>query len=585
MNKLPDYHCKPKIRLQKPISLQLPNNHPPAPLRPYEFHELSPNELKRNSQLVYDPITQSNSVVGGPRFSGDFECGNLGQVFLTGPKEYEIHLLPDPNESQTTQWFFFKVENLEPGEYAFTIVGFYRQCNLHWKGSKAAVYSENASKSGIGWQRIGENLNYYKFKGGKFPEWAFFFTFNVVEKDTMYFAHAYPYTYTDLNNFLQKLSSSSECKVSTLCKTFGDIPVPAVFWDADKQKCVDVSNLYEKRRVTHEAPEIRVEDISEFSEALVEILRAWKESGKPSSKSLPPGISHNSKPVIIIAARTHPGETNSSFAMEGLMTILFGNSQLGQRLRQNFSWLLIPMVNPDGVICGFYRPSLAGYDVNRVWQSPDPTTSPVAYNILNLLESLRRTRPLLFFLDFHGHTAACNSFVYGFMNEENNDLYSAERVFPLLMTKYSPLFSNEMCSFLKQKQYEGTMRVVIRRRFLVLFAYTLEMSYGGCDFGPRRNSQFTPGDYRSVGEATAYAIGDLLLSPSSLAAKEAMLLLPPPEAPPRDEININAQISISGEARESRPGFFNFSAADLTAQQPRQVNLVLKQMVRDNNVL
>ena len=577
--KLPDYHCKPKLRLQKPISLQRPNNHPPSPLRPYDFHDPSPSDGKRGPQLVYDPMNQCN-IGSGPKFSGDFECGNLGQVFLTAPREYDIHLLPDPNESQTTQWFFFKVENLEPGEYSFTIIGFYRQCNLHWKGSKAAVYSENAAKRGIGWQRIGENLNYFKSKAGKFPEWAFYFTFTVTERDTMYFAHAYPYTYTDLNNFLNSLPG--ECRVSTLCKTFGDIPLPVVFWDADKQKCVDVTSLYDKRRVTHEPPEIRVEDITEFSEALVEILRSWKEGGKAN---LPSGVQHNAKPVIIIAARTHPGETNSSFAMEGFMTTLFGNTQLAQRLRQNFSWLLIPMVNPDGVICGFYRPDLAGYDVNRVWQSPDPTTSPVPHNILNLLESLRRTRPLLFFLDFHGHTAACNSFVYGFMNEENKDLYSAERVFPLLMTKYSPLFSNEMCSYLKQKQYEGTMRVVIRRRFLVLFAYTLEMSYGGCDFGPRRNTQFTPTDYRSIGEATAYAISDLLLSQSSLAAKEAMLLLPPPEDPNNNEPNINAQITISGQSRESRPGFFNFSASDFTVEQPKQVNLVLNQMIRDNNVL
>ena len=578
----PDYHCKPKIRLQKPISLQLPNNHPPAPLHNYEFHELQPNEFKRNQQLVYDPTTQNS--ISNPKFSGDFECGNLGQVYSTGNREYEIHLLPDPNEMQSTQWFFFKVENIDPGEYSFTIVGFYRQCNLHWKGSKAAVYSENASRNGIGWQRLGENLNYFKWRSGRNPEWAFSFTFTVTERDTMYFAHAYPYTYTDLQNFLSKLPS--EVKVSTLCKTFGDIQCPAVFWDADKQKCVDVQSLYERKRVPQIAPEIRVENVSEFSESLVELLRSWRDSSSPE---LPNGVNRRAKPVVIIAARTHPGETNSSFAMEGLMNVVFSNTPLGLSLRQNFSWLLIPMINPDGVICGFYRPSLTGDDVNRVWPSPDPITSPVPYNTLILLESLQKTRPLLFFLDFHGHTAACNSFVYGFMNEENRDLYSAERVFPLLMTKYSHLFSNQMCSYLKQKQYEGTMRVVIRRRFLVLFAYTLEMSYGGCDFGPRRNSQFTPHDYRSIGEATANAIADLLLSKASLAAKEVMLLLPPPP-PPKDSHTSNSSpnvnpITIKGEVKESRPKFFQFKADDLSLSKPKQMNLVLNQVVRDNNTL
>jgi hypothetical protein len=574
----PEYHTKPKLRLQKPISLQQPDSHPPAPLRPYELHELSPQQLNRRGELIYDPMTQLTS--SGPKFTGDFECGNLGPVFLIGPKEYEIHLLPDPNEPQTTQWFFFKVDNLDPGDYSFTIVGFYRQANLHWKGSKAAVYSERAARNGIGWQRIGENLNYFKWKPAKLQEYAFSFTFSVLERDSMYFAHSYPYSYTDLSTYLMKLGS--EYRSSTLCKTLGDIAVPAILWDADKQRTIDVANLLDRRKITYDPPQIRVEEAAEFSETLLELLRIWRDTGRPE---LPSGVVHSAKPVVIIAARIHPGETNSSFAMEGLMNIVFGSSQLGVRLREAFSWLLIPMVNPDGVICGFYRPSLSGDDENRVWQSPDPITAPAPYSVLHLLESLRKTRPLLFFLDFHGHTAACNSFVYGFMNEENPDLYAAERVFPLLMTKHSQLFSNEGSSFLKQKQYEGTMRVVIRRRFLVLFAYTLEMSYGGCDFGPRRNTQFTPHDYRAVGEATAFAIADLLLSKSSIAVKEVMMLLPPPDVLPFCEKYIPAQITVEGESRESRPGFFRVSPTDLTVVEPRTVKLTLKQMVRDSTVL
>jgi hypothetical protein len=573
---IPDWHCKPKIRLQKSIHLQSPDSHPPAVLRSYDFHEPNGVNIRKKPELVHDPCGQVSW--SGPKFSGDFECGNLGEVYFYGGKEFEIHLLPDPNENQTTQWFFFRVENMDPGEYSFTIVGFYRPCNLHWKGSKVCAYSDSAARNGIGWQRIGENLNYFKWKGGKNPEWAFSFTFSVTERDAMYFAHAYPYTYTDLNRFLARLSP--ECKVSSLCKTVGDISVPGVFWDAEKQKCVELSSLFERRRSLHEAPLIRLERAQEFSESLLELLRSWKEG-----RDYPNGVSYSTKPVIVIAARTHPGETNSSYAMEGLMNLVFAQTQYGIRLREAFSWLLLPMMNPDGVICGFYRPDLSGDDPNRVWQSPDPVMSPVASCSLNLLDSLRKTRPLLFFLDFHGHTAACNSFVYGFMNEDNPDLYSAERVFPLLMTKHSPLFSNEQCSFLKQKQYEGTMRVVIRRRFLILFAYTLEMSYGGCVFGPRRNTQFTPHDYRSIGEATARSIGDLLMSRTSLAAQEVMTLLPWPEPENEGERGVPAQILLEGETWEGKMSCFNVSVGDITVERPRAVRLTLKQMTRDSSIL
>ena len=576
MNPYPDFFCNPRVRLSKPMNLQQPDNHPTSPMKDYELHDVTQTELHKQCELIYDPQTGSSSS-SSMKFSGDFESGNLGQVFQIGKYSYEIHLLPDPNEGSTTQWFFFRVDNIDPGEYFFVITGFFRSCNLHYKGSKAAVYSENAAKKGVGWQRIGENLNYFKWKTGKTQEWAFSFNFTVTQRDTMYFAHAYPYTYTDLQNFL-KGSLPSYVKVSTITRTYGDIPVPAIFWDADMQKCVDVQSLTRgKEKVAHEPPPIYIESISEFPESVVKILRGWKEL--QLGVTLPQGVAHNKKPVVVIVARTHPGETNSSYAMEGFLKTLFNNSQLSEKLRQSFSWLIIPMMNPDGVICGFYRPSLSGDDMNRIWQQPDPIKHPTATAILDTLNVLDKERGLQFFLDFHGHTAACNSFVYGFENEENRDLYTAERVFPLLMTKFTPLFSHDMCSFLKQKQYEGTMRVVLRRRFHILFAYTLEMSYGGSDFGPRRRTQFTPHDYRSIGEATVHAINEMLLNPDCCAAKEVMLMLPPPEVDPQTANDVRSKISIVGTADESKPPLFRFSPLDVTIDKPHQVNLVLRQSI------
>lgn len=569
----PPNFTNPRARLLKPISLQTPDNHPTSPMRDYEIHDMSASDYRKQYELVYDPVNPVN--YNGPKFSGDFESGNLGQVYLIGNKSYEIHLLPDPNETNTTQWFFFKVEHLDPGEYFFVITGFFRSCNLHYKGSKAAVYSENAAKRGIGWQRIGENLNYFKLKNSKVQEWAFSFNFTVTQKDNMYFAHAYPYTYTDLQNFLDKLPTY--VSVSTLTRTYGDIPVPAIFWDADLGKCIDVTKITQGvEKKPHEPPQIYVDQVSEFSESVVKILRKWKQL--QLGITLPRGIPHDKKPVVVIVARTHPGETNSSFAMEGFLSLLFGNSPMSERLRASFSWLIIPMMNPDGVICGFYRPSLSGDDMNRIWQSPDPVKHPTATAILDTLSVLDKERGLQFFLDFHGHTAACNSFVYGFENEESRDLYTCERVFPLLMTKFTPLFSHDMCSFLKQKQYEGTMRVVLRRRFHILFAYTLEMSYGGSDFGPRRKTQFTPHDYRAIGEATTHAIHEMLLNPDCCAAKEVMLMMPPPENCEEPvNIDVHSSISIQGTADESKPPLFKFSAMDITFEKPRHVNLVLKQ--------
>ncbi len=44
-------------------------------------------------------------------------------------------------------------------------------------------------------------------------------------------------------------------------------------------------------------------------------------------------------------------------------------------LRDNFVFKLVPMLNPDGVINGNYRCSLAGCDLNRRWKRPSKVRS------------------------------------------------------------------------------------------------------------------------------------------------------------------------------------------------------------------
>ena len=89
----------------------------------------------------------------------------------------------------------------------------------------------------------------------------------------------------------------------------------------------------------------------------------------------------------------------------------------------------------------------------------------------------------------------------------------------------------------------------------------------------------------SIGEATAMAIGDLLLTPATLAAKETMMLLPPPEQTRTQEKHIPAQITVSGESRDKHPVMFKVSPQDLSTAPPRTINLPLKQLTRSANGL
>ena len=68
---------------------------------------------------------------------------------------------------------------------------------------------------------------------------------------------------------------------------------------------------------------------------------------------------------IIITSRIHPGESNASYIVDGILTYLVSDEETAKYLRNNFVFKVIPMLNPDGVIIGNYRCSLSALDLNR----------------------------------------------------------------------------------------------------------------------------------------------------------------------------------------------------------------------------
>lgn len=59
--------------------------------------------------------------------------------------------------------------------------------------------------------------------------------------------------------------------------------------------------------------------------------------------------------AVILSSRVHPGESNASFIMEGMLEFLVSDIPAARRLRELFVFKIIPMLNPDGVIVGNYR--------------------------------------------------------------------------------------------------------------------------------------------------------------------------------------------------------------------------------------
>lgn len=82
---------------------------------------------------------------------------------------------------------------------------------------------------------------------------------------------------------------------------------------------------------------------------------------------------------VLLSGRVHPGESNSSHIVEGIFKYLIGDSENAKILRKKCIFKIVPMLNPDGVVNGSHRCSLAGVDLNRRWKRPSMTSNPTIF--------------------------------------------------------------------------------------------------------------------------------------------------------------------------------------------------------------
>ncbi|NXC19307.1 CBPC2 carboxypeptidase, partial [Corythaeola cristata] len=179
------------------------------------------------------PLSSPAAPLEGPQdttllFESRFESGNLQKAIKVGPFEYVLMLRPDLYTSKHTQWFYFRVQNTRRDPlYRFTITNLAKPKSLYGEGMCPLLYSQQDAQSrGIGWRRVGANIHYYRDSGGGEEPAAFCLSWTVRfphDGDTCFFAHSYPYTYSDLQRYLRALVGdpvrSQYCAVRALCRS------------------------------------------------------------------------------------------------------------------------------------------------------------------------------------------------------------------------------------------------------------------------------------------------------------------------------------------------------------------------------
>ena len=156
------------------------------------------------------------------------------------------------------------------------------------------------------------------------------------DNDKVYIAQNYPYTYSDLQEYID----------SIVCEENTDKVMSCVLCRSNAGNAI-----YEV-------------DISNFNSSEEEM---------------------DAKRAIILVGRVHPNEVQGSWAIEGVIDFLISDDEQAVSLRNKYIFKIIPMQNPDGVIIGNYRHDLTTKNLNRVWNLDDKHKHPVIFHIKQLI--------------------------------------------------------------------------------------------------------------------------------------------------------------------------------------------------------
>ena len=242
-------------------------------------------------------------------WSTDFEAGAAENLHCRKDGSIGFSIPKDPGGNEYL-WFYFKVssDSKKPLEFVLENAESAHQTGWRWKISRPLF-----STDGRTWIRAKETSYKDVFglasKLGRRPVFRFR---SPITADTLWVAYSYPYTNSDLTAFLKTIENSQNVAISALGKS------------------------QEGREI------VKVQIIED------QVLDKEK------------------KPWIWFIGREHPGETPLSFVCEGIIGALL-NSIVGDRLRENFDFTLIPMLNVDGVAHGYYYHNASGINLSTDW--------------------------------------------------------------------------------------------------------------------------------------------------------------------------------------------------------------------------
>ena len=490
-----------------------------------------PLDKNASKNYIYKNHNPNNELL----FSSNFESGNLRYAIKKNINEYDLILRHETGSIKTYQWFYFRVAVNEFSEnynllkentiVKFNIINLYKKhiilnnrvrvltfYNNAWSRDTSKIYyytndipflldsNDNnkctnkfntninesftniANNNNFNIYDIIMNMNASKDKDKEnnnqnFHTLTFQFDLSKINTDIkyVYFAYCYPYTYTQLTNYLFSLSNYKKI-----------LRIDSIGQSLDNNK------LY------------------------MLIITNFEDSFDTLAN----------KKAIIFTARVHPGESSSSFVIQGLIEFLLSNETKAISLRKNYIFKIIPMLNPDGVIRGNFRMNSVGKDLNRMWMEENEENSPSVFYCHKMIQKTLNSRNIHFFCDFHGHSSKNNFFLYSckshneFLKIGNNNIIPnphkkklsyIELIFQEIYSKENIFFDKNSCINKILPSKIKTARAVLKNRYNIDYSYCLETSLGGAKQMLEDNPliPFSIQEYKKIGKDFGEALGKM----------------------------------------------------------------------------
>jgi len=215
----------------------------------------------------------------------------------------------------------------------------------------------------------------------------------------------------------------------------------------------------------------------------------------------PDSIKHN----IWIHARTHPGETPSSYHFDGIVEELLNGSIISENYLKNIVFHMIPFTNPDGVFYGRSRTNFDYIDLEREWNKTPDETSPEINALKTRMTEINSDKVMSVFLNLHSQASSYCTFWIHTASSTSDYFYRRQHQFARLNTSDNPYFepADLRESNLQSHFPEGWLWNNHGDKVLALTYETPYDQYSSDDWVTNENLNY-------LGARTVHAIGEFL---------------------------------------------------------------------------